>query len=491
VSLRAVDARFLLPFVPVTARLSGDPAGWLEGLRSAGVEVLGDNDGGDRRADVAIARPGREIDALSENARSYIFFGASGRKAGRVARSRGYTTVQYVAIPNFETPAYLVPTRPTAPIRYLFRYLWLPPDRLRWWRNRVVGDLIARGLPAPATRSVTIASREPGPPAACQVSCREFGLRADGWVISLGPEHAERRVVFSIFERNSNKPTWVVKLDRVPRTDNTQAASEPNTVDAASGRLAGHTPTEIGSANMGSITLSAESAATGHVLTDYLRGPASRSEKLAAIDTVADWLVLLAKDTERPRVGTSKHAVEDESVGPIDSGSGIGTVTVLEHGDMWSGNVIIDPGETFCIVDWSDSSPTGLPLRDLIYFLADCLAIVDGSATDAERDSHFATLFLGTASSSGYAFAWIRRMVSALELPLESVGPLVTHGWATLAQARQEALAKTPDVISASIDPDGVEPAIRKAQLWLTTDGLGTTWAAWRSEGQEVHSQHG
>src|SRR5919198_1414568 len=99
-----------------------------------------------------------------------------------------------------------------------------------------------------------------------------------------------------------------------------------------------------------------------------------------------------------------------------------------------------------------------------------------GFARARARARHFVELLLGRARGSPVLFRWVRELVSALELPPEAVGPLVTASWldrgrlSLTERRRAEALGRT------SLEPAFAE---RAALAWVREPGLGPGWSAW------------
>jgi hypothetical protein len=145
----------------------------------------------------------------------------------------------------------------------------------------------------------------------------------------------------------------------------------------------------------------------------------------------------------------------------------------MRRGDLGTWNLVVDRDD-FTAVDWETAHRDGFPLWDLLYFLTDALAHLDGASTDDKRDEHARDLFRGEAQSSGVLFKWIRRAATASSVPDEAVGPIATLLWLSvgLAHVRRGDTAQ-------SIRPDAevqVPPAERIAALWLSDPALGPAW---------------
>lgn len=484
-TLRAVDARFLLPLFPESAVVLGELPEWRDGLSSLGVELVepGDRD----EPDLVVAPADTASRALAVGAKTALILG------GRVDRSLlgELESTSYMAVPDLTAPEYLVPLHQPKTIRYFYDFLRVAPSRAKWWRNRAAARAVGSALDhlVPTGQLLTVVGASGEVPAALRPVIETTGLALEGWLLGLGPAHAERRVVFSLFEASSPVPGLVAKLDRLPRPLDAEDGSTGGGGDVRElvprvPPLGGRVPRQFPPVWAGGGCVSLETAGVGYVLTDYLRGPFRRSKKLGAVDGVAAWLIELAIASTHAADGPLS-GVPEASV-PTDSGGssavwGTGIPTVLEHGDLWSANIILRPDRSFTVIDWADVRPRGLPLADLLYFLSESLAWVDGALDDAGRDRHFVSLFRGGAASSPVLFRWVRAMVEALGIGADVVGTLATFCWDDLARRRRMALSTTPMLIRQSMGSDTVEPVLRRAELWHHEVELGATWDAWRT----------
>ncbi|MHB8294036.1 MAG: phosphotransferase [Acidimicrobiales bacterium] len=152
---------------------------------------------------------------------------------------------------------------------------------------------------------------------------------------------------------------------------------------------------------------------------------------------------------------------------------------VLQHGDLWSENIIAD-GQEMTVVDWADASPSGFPLQDLAYFLSDSLARLDGARSADDRDRHFISLFKGTARSSAVLASWLGCAAECLGLRPGTVGALVGLGWARLAEAhRQE---REPVEVRDAYAGAEMDESERREAIWFTDPALGCEWLPFPGE---------
>jgi len=464
----------------------GELPEWRDGLSSLGVELV---DPGDKdEPDLVVAPADAASRALAVGAKTALILG------GRVDRSDlgELESTSYLAVPDLTAPEYLVPLHQPRTLRYFYNFLRVAPSRVQWWRNRAVARTVGSALDhfVPTGQLLTVVGASGGVPAALRPVIDSTGLALEGWLLGLGPAHAERRVVFSLFEASSAVPGLVAKLDRLPlqrdaEDGSTGGGGDVRELESEVPPLGGHIPRQLPPVWAGGSCVSLETAGVGYVLTDYLRGPFRRSKRLAAVNGVAAWLLELAMTSARAAAGGPLSDVLEAADTSASGGSSpvwaTGIPTVLEHGDLWSANIILRTDGSFTVIDWADVRPCGLPLADLLYFLSESLAWVDGASDDAGRDRHFVALFRGGAPSSPVLFRWVRAMVEALGIGADAVGSLATFCWDDLAGRRRTALSTVPILIRQSMGSDAIEPVLRKAELWHHEVELGSTWDAWRA----------
>ncbi len=328
-------------------------------------------------------------------------------------------------------------------------------------------------------------------PAVAAAAARELDLpRIGGWVLTLGQGDELSRNVFHLFPAGSVEPAWVLKFARVGGYPEPFDRDERGLglAAGAGGDVAAHAPRLLGRLDAEGVHASVESAAVGPRLRELLTAPWPAERMFALVDRIAAWTLELGAETAEP-----PEALEAErrrllaDVVPRWAAHGIDrsivealppVPAVLQHNDLGSWNVLVDGSAGFTAVDWESAHAAALPLWDLLYFLADALALLDGSTSGAERHRHTAALFRGDLDSSRTLFRWVRAAVERLALPPESVGSIATLCWLHHALSpveRRRALdLHAPD---AAPPVHGTELI---AETWLRTPGLGVGWAGWR-----------
>ena len=482
-SLRRVDPRFTLPSPPGRVAVLGDLDEWRRGLEAVGVEVLGLDS---RRADLVVAPRALARAAASLDTQAVILEG----RADRPLAKHRFTNRHYLPRPTIREPALLVPLDQPLAASYAVRR-WSIADR-SWKRRRrdIAGALLARGRSLPLQPTVTVALREPAEPYLVAAAVRELALpAANQWVLTLGQGDVLSRNVFHLFPAGEDAPTTIVKFARVP------GYAEPFDHDerglalaaAAGPAVARRVPRLVGRFTSGGVHASVETAAVGSRLRELLQERRTRPLARRVIDEVAAWVIELGLASLKP-----PHALElerrrlVEEVVPRWRAQGVTESLVAElpplpavtqHNDLGSWNVIAD-GLDFTAVDWESARASALPLWDLLYFLADALAVLDGSVRGEERHEHTRRLFRGDLGSSQTLFAWVRRAVEGFCVPPDAVGRIATLCWLHHSLSHVHRSAKLERVRdSTTTRAHGLE---RTAETWLSDPALGPSWSRWR-----------
>ena len=472
------DALFVLPRLPARAALLGELPGWEEGLGERRIDLVTPG----AEPDVVVADPARASEAAALAPPSLV---VDGRAALDLAR--GYSElVRLLPLPLAGEPALMVDLGRRGAARYGVRHGIVHRERWRTLRNRAASRLAGLGaLPAPAG-AITVASPG-GPPELVAAATAAGALPDPDWLLLISSGSIVRRDAFLLFPKGGRGPEQVVKFSRVPGEAGQFERDEQaaRLVAETGGTVARRAPSLLARFEAGGRQASLETAAVGTKLTNLLREPRTRRAKLAAIEAVAQWLVQVARETAAPpeALDAERSRLEREVL-PAWKERGVPPELVralppvpatFQHNDVAEENVVYEGGD-FKVLDWEWAQPHGLPVGDLVYFAVHVLRIVDGALTEEARDRHFVQLLLGRARGSPVLFRWVRELVSALELPPEAVGPLVTASWldrgrlSLTERRRAEALGRT------SLEPAFAE---RAALAWVREPGLGPGWSAW------------
>lgn len=404
----------------------------------------------------------------------------------------GWRARVYLPVPP-DAPEAWLPVESAVASRYALESWLAGSTRLKRIRNRLLAGGIRARPVAGALPIVTIGSAADPVPFVLRAAAAYLAPGAmHTWLMTTGGgESADYRGVFHLFGDGAREPRLVVKFSRRPGE---AAAFERDrrgfaAVFAAGRSAAAHVPALVASVDASGYPASVESAAVGRRLSVLLRSPAPASEKRAAIEHVAEWIVTVGRETRQPG-GLEEEArrLHEEVVpawepfgAPADLVERVaGLPGVLQHHDLWCDNVIVDARGNFTVIDWEDARRAGLPLWDLVYFLADSLARFDGAERDDERRRHFRALFRGEARSSPLLFEWVRRGAAACGVPSEAVGPTVTLCWLSLVLLH---VTRGKDAANYAVHGlSKLPPGEHWATIWLEDDLLGPDWPAWSAK---------
>ena len=477
-SEREADSRFLLPVRPRSAEVLGRLQGWREGLAAADVTEergLGPH--------LVVAERGRLTDALALAPDLLIVTG----RGGRTKLPRGWSFRRYLPLPA-DDPTLWLPLDAPEPSRYALERWRVPATRLKRWRNRVARGFL-RTPGAASLSTVDVAAQvEPVPWFVRAATAKLYGGQPASWLTTTAPgESPDYRGVFHLFEKGSSEPSWIVKFARADHLDEPFERDEKGlAIAATAGIVAEHAPIFVASLEAEGLRASIETAAVGERLGAWLQSARSAKTKLELIERIAGWIVRVAEQTSTPgAVDTERERLASEVVplwepygAPRDLAERIPDVpAVMQHNDLWTENVIVDVAD-FRVIDWEDARERGLPLWDLVYFLSDALARVDGAIDDDARRAHFVALFAGGIPASELLFEWVRRAATSLGIPAEAVGPIVTTCWLSLVLAH---VTRGDD--AARFEEHGLSklpPGAFWGHLWLADERLGPEWSSWQ-----------
>lgn len=474
-SLGRVDARFLLPFPPRTVRVLQGAEEWLEPLSRAGI---GEAAGG-LCPDIVVGSGLSAGDALASPVRAVLLEGTR-------ATARGWVTRSFLSLPSHLNPAVIAPLDRPRVLGYVARTWALPDSRVKLIRNRVAASLAGPAAVLTRRRTLTVAIKSGSAQPYLVAGGAELGCPVDAdWFLVCGQGDELSRGAFVLFPSHARQPEWVLKFARM------RGYSDPFDRDergldlawSAGSVTALHAPRLLGRAVVDGHDISLETAAPGGRLSAILLSAVSRRRKERAIDAVAGWVLDVGRETAEP-MGARAPELERLASDVLPAWEGLGVhasiltgfeslPSVLQHNDLGSWNIVLDDGGHFTALDWESARPSGLPLWDLLYFLADALTLLDGTANEPDG---FVRLFCGEAPSSARLFAWTRKAVEALHIPREAVGSIATtcwlhHGLSRLARITALGLHTEQEAVRWRAD--------RYAPSWLNDPRLGPGWRAW------------
>ena len=471
-TLRRIDSRFLLPHPVQRAVVLPGIDGWGEELSRLGVELGGD---GSEPLDLVVAPVNRAREAAALRPRAAILEGRGRRRLAGLSRRA------YLPLPAHGEPLVYVPFGRAGPARYAFATWAYADSAWKRLRNRAVGELAAHHLLPPIRPEVLVGAR-PAQPFVVERAL-ELGLPDDVAPLLLAGQGDDySRAAFLLFERGASEPTWALKFQRLPVPVLTFELEARGLALAAEtgGAVAAHAPRWLGGDEAEGLRWTLETAAHGRPLLANLRSSGSEG----AVGRVCRWLAEVGRTSLAPpyTLGAERRRLVEEVLPAWGLGSDVvdalGEVpAVLQHNDVGSWNVVVD-GDDFTVLDWEDCVRHGLPLWDLLYFLADSAAHLDGITDPSERGPHFERLFLGEAPSSKLLFEWVRHMVGALALRAEAVGPIAMLCWLHHGLSGDRRAAGTSD--ASSRDYVGHTMFRDFAIRWQRHPALGPGWERWR-----------
>lgn len=484
VSIRRTDLRLTLPSPARRAVVLGGLTAWETGLARAGVDV----EGGSSAPQLAVAPARLAREAVGTGAPAVLL---EGRGGARELRRAGYFVRRCLLLPSLERPSLLLPLERGPAMPYALNE-WRPAyTRSKRLRDRLATALVrARAFP-PVRNEQTLGLRDPGPPFAL-AAAEALGVPQDSaWFVWAGQGDPLGRLGFHVFAPHERRPSWVVKVARLPGIHEPFDRDEHGLGLAAGsgGLVTAHAPKLVGRLDVQGLPASVETAALGEPLSRLIE----RDRDLAwtAVEAVATWIIDLGTATRTPAaaLASERHRLRSEVLPPWlregashDLADRLPELTgVLQHNDLGSWNIVVEPGAAsqFVAVDWESARRPGLPLWDLLYFLVDAFPLLEGARTPEQRVGAAIRMLRGESASSSAFFGWLRRAAAAAGVPIEAVGAVATLCWLHhgLSHVSRRAAAERADPGAAAV----LSPIDRLAPLWLRDQALGPEWPAWRS----------
>jgi hypothetical protein len=474
------DAVFTLTRIPRRVAVAGDPPGWRDDLAERGIEVVGP----DETADALVTTDPELAASTAPRVRDVI---VDGDRAASSVISRPKVT-RLLTLPVWGTPSAIVDLAQRRPAAYGMQHAIVHAEPWRGVRNRVAARLVRHGL-LPTPKTLITVGGEAGPPALVASARNELELGGREWLMLVSMGAIVRRNAFLLFPPDSNEPVEALKFARVPgygaQFDRDEEAAK--LIVSTGGAVAAHAPRHLGRFELDGYHASLETAARGQKLAAFLRQPISHGRKLEVLDSIADWLIQVARETAAPvEALTAERERFEREVLPFWADRGVDPTLArslppvpptFQHWDVAEENIIVS-GDGFLVVDWEFAQRHGLPLADLLFYAVHVLRILDGRLTLEERDEHFAEVLTGQAPSSPILFGWVRSLVEALNLPHESVATLATLSWLDRGKLSKEEHVRAEALGGVALADSFAE---RASVVWLEHPELGTHWNAWRT----------
>jgi hypothetical protein len=477
---RVADLRLTLPSAARTAVVVDVPS-WRLALEEAGIEIVSAPD-----PDLCVAATAAAALAAAPGAKQVVVLDGRGARA---LRREGFGVARLLSWgARGQPPRLIVRVDHRRAVRHALGCVLSAPTRWRRARNRVIAALVTHGARVPG-RVVVAAWRDEGTP---------FPLRAvpetargAEWCLVLGQGDALQRAVFLVFDGEGAAPTLAVKVARVAGPVGADAMVRDRRalelVHEAAPLAASRVPRLLGTAEAAGHAVSVETAAVGRPLNHLLVEGTAPAGRLRVVESIAEWVLSLAEETRTdgaiegelvrigreviPRwhdVGASERLLEGLDAVPA----------VLQHNDLGSWNILATEHE-FVVADWESAAPAGLPLWDLLYFLADALVLLDGARPVGHRVDATLALFRGDHPESPRLFRWVHEGAERSAVPLALVGSVVTLAWLHHALShhdRSAALARGGTPSGSHAMPSRLGTIPRLAGPWMADPRLGPGW---------------
>jgi hypothetical protein len=482
--LRRVDWRFLLPSPRPRRALCLATGPLAEAVASIAEEVVGADDA--RACDLAVAM---DPDGPTL-ARLYGALGAAGicytewqpRFGGAAAVERALRAAGFEEITCYrlwpaaaDLPVFRIPVAAPGAAAYVRSRQRLRGGRLR----RLVAEVRRRArdlLSGRAGAPLCALARRPGAstdePAPAEWLRREWPRwnvgppppRLSTLLVTGGPRSVSK-VVLLAFAEPSAIPVVVVKTPRV--SEAVAGVRREAEVLAELGRRRPEgvpgVPRLLARRDVAGVPLVCETAIVGRPLDAVL----TRRSLAHWSGAVTDWLAALVPRQPPRSADHWREAIAEPALarfaaefgGVVDpavlrSGEalvrGIGSLpAVPEQRDFGPWNVLVTPAGGIAVLDWESAEVDGLPVLDLLYFLAHAAFAVDGARSREQRIVSFRRSLDPATPTGAVRRDALGRYVAALGLDASQLAPLRALVWLIHAQS---------DARHAAADAGGAPP---------------------------------
>jgi hypothetical protein len=477
--LRRVDWRFLLPDTRVGRSVCFGDARLTRAVALISDEVVNPDRVPPGSCDLAVVVDPDEhtlraaAEALRPGASLYgEWYGVATVRETRIRRRLREAGLQDVRAyfawppPRRAQSSFWIPLDVDGPRRYLTSTR-SHRARARRWSFPLLQRLWAAGRRAGITPFVCMVARRTDATASGgNGAAPEIGWNVDelgplpedlAWLLLTGGKSSINKVAALGFASGDAEPRLVVKLARVAESEAALAreaaalravhGSDPGGVSGAPRPLAlvsGRGTTALG-----------ETVIAGTPL--YARLSPGTYDDLAWRGT--SWLVELARgsrtidaDGWRERLVEAPLEEFERTFGPVidparlaRTRAALGALPpmplVPEHRDFSPWNVLLSPDGHVGVLDWESAETAGLPLLDLVYFLAYLAIFRDGAAGGSEHASYARSLD-GATTTGRVTSACIAHYVAQVGIPPEAVDPLRMLTWIVHTRSEHDAMLR-------------------------------------------------
>ena len=329
-------------------------------------------------------------------------------------------------------------------------------------RHRALGPLVRR---FGALIGQTDTGSSGPPPQYLQHVAQESGvsLRDYRWGLSARGKYSSRKVLFFLFEGESEAPRYIVKMTRASnfnaRLENEYRAlallQEKGVGDAAT------LPRPVFIGHHAGLAIVGETIVEGVPFRKRTKATADCPYGVAA----ANWLTELGATTADPTLATpaeaaarlrqlfadfvniyrltpAQHAFLERHINTI-ANSEAPFPLVFQHGDPGTWNIMVTPNDQVAFLDWEAAEPKGMPLWDLFYFLRSYCTWAARLQGTRDTLAAFTRQFLAESSLTPFLIESTRRYCERVQLAEHLVEPLFYTCW--MHRALKEATRLAPD----------------------------------------------
>ena len=349
-------------------------------------------------------------------------------------------------------------------VRFLDRSVKLRPiNRIErsLLRHRSLGPLVRRYGALIGQTAI-----EPSclPPQYLQLMAQESGVSLDNyrWGLSARGKYNSRKVLFFLFERESEEPKYIVKITRGANF-NTRLENEYRALALLKEMGVGDLetlPQPVFFGRHAGLVMVGETIIDGVPFRQRTKATADCLYGVAA----AEWLIELGATTANPTLTTpvqvaaklrtllaqfvniyqltpAQHGFLERQITTIANSEAIFPL-VFQHGDPGTWNIMVTGNNQVAFLDWEAAEPEGIPLWDLFYFLRSYCTW--SARLQGTRDSlvGFTRQFLAESSLSSFLIESTRRYCERVQLAEHLVEPLFYTCW--MHRALKEATRLAP-----------------------------------------------
>jgi len=314
------------------------------------------------------------------------------------------------------------------------------------------------------------------PPAGADAPVPWLRTNWSGWAVGAAPANPSRllltggprsvsKVVTLVFDEPDPHPRLVIKAPRVPESFG--PLQREAAVLTALGRrpppaLPPGVPRCLFAREVDGVPLVGETVVAGRPLETLLSAANLHSWAMQG----ADWLTGLARGDPRPPTGHWWHTYVQPALADFAASFGAvldpdtlqtaeavlreieGLPAVCEQRDFAPWNVLVSPEGQFAVLDWESAVLEGLPVLDLLYFVAHLTFNVDHAERLDDRVASYRRALDPDTATGAVRRDCLAHYGARLGLPPAQLGPLRVLVW--LVHARSEFLHFAADAAGHS-----------------------------------------